>query len=321
VKVAAEKFGCSRQAIHKHLQRLIAEGAVTESGQTRSKEYHLAPLVSWQIDYDVKPGLAEDAIWRKDVAPSLGRLPENVMHIWQYGFTEMLNNVIDHSGASHVAISMRKTAASTTVEIYDNGIGIFKKIQAALDLSDERHAVFDLAKGKFTTDPDNHSGEGIFFSSRMFDKFVIVSGEVYFSHQFNEKEDWIVHNAASGGTLVQMVLHNHTARTTKKIFDQFTTGNDYGFTKTVVPVKLMHYGDDNLVSRSQAKRLLSRFDRFKVVVLDFSSVTSIGQAFADEVFRVFKSKHPEVEIVPTHVASEVKRMILRAVLLGASNDS
>ena len=112
-----------------------------------------------------------------------------------------------------------------------------------------------------------------------------------------------------------MVLHNHTARTLKKVFDKFTSDEDYGFTKTVVPVKLMQYGDDNLVSRSQAKRLLARFDRFKVVVLDFSGVATVGQSFADEVFRVFGLKHPEVELIPLHLSSAVKRMISRAKAL------
>jgi hypothetical protein len=234
----------------------------------------------------------------------------------------MFNNVIDHSGASDVIVRFKKTAAATIIEIGDDGIGIFKKIQAALSLLDERHAVLELAKGKFTTDPANHSGEGIFFSSRMFDEFDILSGEVYFSHEFDKKEDWILQrNTAVGGTLVHMELHNHTARTTKKVFDKFTSDEDYGFTKTVVPVKLMRYGDDNLVSRSQAKRLLARFDRFRVVVLDFSGVTSIGQSFADEVFRVFKAKHPGVELVPMHASSEVRRMISRAEALGASGNA
>lgn len=316
-RVAADKFACTRQAVHKHLQRLVADGSVVVSGQTRSKRYELAPLVGWSRQYELSDGLAEDAVWRTDVAPLLGKLPENVLGIWHYGFTEMFNNVIDHSGAKRVTLWLTKTAAGTTVDIYDDGVGIFKKIQGALDLVDERHAVLELAKGKFTTDPSNHSGEGIFFSSRMFDRFVIASGEVYFSHDFDEKEDWILQaSSASGGTLVRMTLHNHTARTLKKVFDKFTADEDYGFTKTVVPVKLMRYGDDNLVSRSQAKRLLSRFDRFKVVVLDFAGVASVGQAFADEVFRVFRAKHPGVEIVPLHASSEVKRMISRAEALG-----
>lgn len=322
VRLTAEKFGCSRQAVHKHLQRLIADGSVNEGGQTRNKSYSLAPLTSWNKQYQLSAGLAEDAVWREDISALLGKLPENVLSIWHYGFTEMFNNVIDHSGAGVVSIGLSKTAASTTITIYDDGVGIFKKIQAALSLLDERHAVLELAKGKFTTDPSNHSGEGIFFASRMFDEFVISSGEVYFSHQFDAKEDWILQSSsASGGTLVQMELHNHTARTTKKVFDKFTSDDDYGFTKTVVPVKLMRYGDDNLVSRSQARRLLARFDRFKTVVLDFSGVTSIGQAFADEIFRVFKNKNPGVEILPIRSSPEVKKMISRAGALDALGDA
>ncbi|WP_153161315.1 DUF4325 domain-containing protein [Zoogloea sp. 1C4] len=320
VRIAAEKFACSRQAVHKHLKRLVDEGAVVVSGNTRSKLYRLAPLLQWSHQYELTPSLTEDSVWRNDVAPRLEKLPRNVLNIWHYGFTEMLNNVIDHSDASDVLISVKKTAASTTVTIYDNGVGIFKKIRSALDLVDERHAVLELAKGKLTTDPANHSGEGIFFSSRMFDEFDILSGEVFFSHQFDKKEDWILQrNRPQEGTLVTMTLHNHTARTTKKVFDKFSSGEDYGFNKTVVPVRLMQYGDDNLVSRSQAKRLLSRIDRFKVVMLDFTGVTSIGQAFADEVFRVFSAKHPNIELTPINASSDVRRMISRAKSLAASS--
>lgn len=318
-RLTAEKFGCSRQAVHSHLRRLEADGAVVSSGRTRNKRYELAPLYNWSKTYKLSDGLAEGMVWSTDIAPLLSKLPENVLDIWHYGFTEIFNNVIDHSDAQLVCVAVTKTAAATTIDFFDEGVGIFKKIQAALSLADERHAVLELAKGKFTTDPANHSGEGIFFSSRMFDRFEISSGEVYFSHEF-DKEDWVLQaSSASGGTFVRMSLNNHTARTTSKVFAKFTLDDEFGFTKTVVPVKLMSYGDDNLISRSQAKRLLARFDRFKVVVLDFRGVAMIGQAFADEVFRVFKGRHPEVEIVDQHASPEVKRMISRAKVLDASN--
>ena len=116
-----------------------------------------------------------------------------------------------------------------------------------------------------------------------------------------------------------MELDNHTARTQNKVFEQFSSGDELGFHKTVVPVRLMQYGHDNLVSRSQAKRLLLRFERFKVVMLDFAEVAVIGQAFADEVFRVFDSMHPEVEIVAINTSVEVKRMIARVNATGSSN--
>ena len=96
----------------------------------------------------------------------------------------------------------------------------------------------------------------------------------------------------------------------KKVFDKFASeSGDYGFTKTVVPVRLARYGDDNLVSRSQARRLLARVDRFKLVVFDFDGVDAIGQAFADEIFRVFPALHPEVSVVAIKTSSPVKRMI------------
>jgi len=233
----------------------------------------------------------------------------------------MFNKAIDHSGGAIVSVSVKKTAASTEMQLYDDGIGIFRKIQSALELSDERHAVLELAKGKFTTDPSRHSGEGIFFSSRMFDEFVILSGGVYFSHQFDKPDDWVLQaSTTTSGTFIRMVLQNHTARTTTKVFDKFSSEDDYGFSKTEVPVRLTQYGDDNLVSRSQAKRLLTRFDRFKVVMLDFSGVSTIGQAFADEVFRVFGLQHPEVELLATHTNSEVRRMISRARALASQRE-
>lgn len=313
VKLASTKFSCTRQAVHQHLRRLVEEGSIEETGHTRNKAYRLAPLVTWEHRYPLDGAVGEDAVWRDAVAPTLGAMPANVLSIWQYGFTEMFNNAIDHSGGTAIFVRLRKTAATTTIEIFDNGVGIFRKIQQALGLLDERHAVLELAKGKFTTDPSRHSGEGIFFTSRMFDDFHVLSDGVFFSHAFAEPEDWI--SQPSGdvpGTLVSMTLHNHTSRTTKKVFDQFSTDDDYGFTKTVVPVRLATYGDDNLVSRSQAKRLLARIERFKVVVFDFSGVTFVGQAFADEVFRVFPASHPHVEVAAIHAGSEVKRMISRA---------
>jgi hypothetical protein len=72
------------------------------------------------------------------------------------------------------------------------------------------------------------------------------------------------------------------------------------------------YGDDNLVSRSQAKRLLARVDRFRTVVLDFAGVDAIGQAFADEVFRVHANQHPEATLVEVNATPPVMRMVNRA---------
>ncbi|MGH7824911.1 MAG: STAS-like domain-containing protein [Candidatus Binatia bacterium] len=313
-KVASDRFKITRQAVHKHLRRLISEKAIVEDGQTRNRSYKLAPLVEWSRVYFITPDLEEDVIWRKDIGPILGTQPQNILDLWQFGFTEMFNNAKDHSGGTTIFVRINKTAITTEMSVLDDGVGIFKKIQTSMNLLDERHAVLELSKGKLTTDPKHHSGEGIFFTSRIFDRFIILAGGVYFSHQFNLPEDWISEAKDSSGTFVKMTLNNHTARTTEKVFRQFASGgnNDFGFNKTVVPVALAQYGNDKLVSRSQAKRLLARVELFKTVLLDFTDVPSIGQAFADQVFRVFPQEHPNVALVPLHCNSAVKRMILRA---------
>jgi STAS-like domain of unknown function (DUF4325) len=76
-------------------------------------------------------------------------------------------------------------------------------------------------------------------------------------------------------------------------------------------VKLAQYGNDKLISRSQAKRVVARLELFKTILFDFTGVPTIGQAFADETFRVFANEHPELSIFPVHANSEVLRMITR----------
>ena len=124
--------------------------------------------------------------------------------------------------------------------------------------------------------------------------------------------DWIQEDSGfQQGTLIVMKLQNHSLRNEQEVFERFAD-EDHGFSKTVVPVRLAQYGDERLMSRSQAKRLLARFDRFKTVVLDFKGVESIGQAFADEVFRVFSLHYPEVLLMEINTGTSVQRMISRA---------
>lgn len=317
-KITAEHFKITRQAVNKHLQRLTAEHALAETGNTRNRAYRLAPLSEWKQTYKMSPTLAEDVVWTNDVRAALEPMSDNVLNIWHYAFTEMFNNAIDHSGGTEITVHIKKTATSTEMLLFDDGVGIFKKIQMAMNLLDERHAILELSKGKLTTDPKNHTGEGIFFTSRMVDSFDILSGGVYFGHEFKETEDWILEaEKLQKGTGVWMKINNHTSRTVRKIFDQYAGGENYGFNKTVVPVKLARYGEENLISRSQAKRLVSRLEQFKIVIFDFTGVTTIGQAFADEIFRVFAMQHPNIELHSMHANSQVKRMVERAKSGGA----
>ncbi len=312
ITITSETFAISRQAVHKHIRQLIDQKALIREGESKGTRYFLYPQSEWNATFVIADNLAEDVVWRNEIKQKIGQLSDNALSIWQYGFSEMFNNVIDHSEGTIVRVNINKTAYSTEMSILDNGIGIFTKIKNAMGLLDERHAVIELTKGKLTTDPMHHSGEGIFFSSRMFNEFSILSGEVFLSHTYDKEEDWILQNSNySNGTFITMKLRNNTARMIREIFNKYSDDN-YGFTKTVVPVRLAQYGNEQLISRSQAKRLLIRIDRFKTVLFNFKNVESIGQAFADEVFRVFARQYPNIEILPINANDAIMQMIRRA---------
>ena len=258
-------------------------------------------------------------MWTRDAAPLMHGLSKNVIDIAHHGLTEMVNNAIDHSEGDNVSVLVDRDEKRLAMLVTDDGIGIFRKITRALDLPDERLALLELSKGKLTTDPRRHSGEGIFFTSRMFDRFQIASYDLIFDHD-EAKGDDLLYDGDSGtirsGTTVLMEIAKDSSQTDTSVFEAFSSGpDDHAFAKTIVPVRLAKVGDDNLVSRSQAKRLLQRVDRFRIVVLDFEGVERIGQAFADEIFRVFANEHPNVELVAVHAQSEVQQMIRRAEVL------
>ena len=313
VALTAAAFSISRQAVNKHLLTLREQGAIVKEGNTRSAHYRLVPLDTQSFRYPLVHAPDEDRVWTEAIKPILVGLPDNVVSVWHYGFTEIFNNALDHSGGAEVVVKVTQTAASTEIMISDDGPGIFRKIQTAFGLLDERHAIFELAKGKLTTDPRNHTGEGIFFTSRMFGPFGILSGGLYFHHDQTSSEDVVMEReSAANGTSVFLTLSNRATLTAKQVFDEYTENEDYAFDKTVVPVNLARYGADELISRSQAKRLLARVDLFRRVVFDFRHIDMIGQAFADQIFRVFASEHPEMELLTVNTSEAVRQMIARA---------
>jgi anti-sigma regulatory factor (Ser/Thr protein kinase) len=315
VSQTCSKFNISRQSTNRYLKQLMAENVLEAIGATRQRKYNLKTILETEFCFFVTPGLNEDMVWRDNVRPLLANISKNILEICNYGVTEMINNVIDHSESKNVFVKIKLTAIDISISVYDSGIGIFNKIQKMLNLDDKRHAILELAKGKLTTDPSRHTGEGIFFTSRAFDYFSILSSDLYFSHT-EPYGDWLLEDSyqkGDPGTLINMKININSARTIKEVFDKYTTDDNYDFSRTHVPVNLARYGDENLVSRSQAKRLLLRFERFKEILLDFIGVQSIGPAFADEIFRVFWLQNPNIRLVWINTNQEVEKTIKRVM--------
>lgn len=311
----AQRFGISRVAANRYIQRLEIDGWIARSGPSTHPVFSPGYKRRLSHLYELR-GLEEHVAWERDFKPFFIFAP-NVQSIVNHGFTEMVNNAIDHSGGKSVFIWMSQSEADITIIVSDDGIGIFEKIARALDLPDMRQALFELSKGKLTTDPSKHSGEGVFFTSRMFDVFEISANDLKFNHSNNSPHDQLIEEVGfmweGRGTTVYMGISSASTRTASEVYAQYTDApEDFGFSKTVVPMKLARFGDEQLISRSQAKRLIARFDRFKIVILDFEGIQEIGQAFADELFRVYAGEHPEVELLPTNMTAQVERMWLRA---------
>jgi hypothetical protein len=183
------------------------------------------------------------------------------------------------------------------------------------NLKSELEAIQDILKGKTTTMPRSHSGEGIFFTSKVGDQFILDS----YGHRviFNNKiPDVFVQKASKikKGTKVIFKISTDSARHLSDVFKKYTnqdSESDYGFDKTEIRVKLYAVGGV-YVSRSQARRVLSGLGKFKIILFDFDKVPMVGQAFADEIYRVFRGKYPEIKIEETNMNEGVKFMIERA---------
>lgn len=310
----ADRLCVSRVAANKYIQRLEQEGWIARSGPSTHPFFGPGYKRSISRLYPLA-GLEEHVAWERDFKPYFS-LPPNIQTIASLGFTEMTNNAIDHSGGKSVFIWASQDEAALHITISDDGVGIFAKITHALGLPDMRLALLELAKGKLTTDPSRHTGEGVFFTSRMFDSFAISANGLHYAHDARFPQDLL--DAAPGvfaeGTAVFMRISLASLRTAAQVYAQFTKApEDYDFSKTIVPMRLAQLGGEQLLSRSQAKRLIARFDRFRTVMLDFTEVEEIGPAFADELFRVYGGSHPEVELVPQNMTEQVERMWLRAV--------
>ncbi|MBQ8381605.1 MAG: DUF4325 domain-containing protein [Clostridia bacterium] len=302
-KYVSQELGISPNTVHSYLTELQNNQIILKSKRdkyelvTKSYEYRLTRS-SGDLDHDT---YAYDTYLR----PLIKHLPDNIEQIWSYGMSEMVNNVIDHSQAETLTVIIRQNYLFTQVILIDNGIGIFQKIKDHFSLPNLDEAICELIKGKLTTDSENHSGEGIFFTSKMMDSFFILSDEKIFATTKYENDQVLDFPEPVGGTCVFMSLSNFTNRTAAEIFDLYS--NDDGvFFKTRIPIKNIF--DKAPISRSQAKRICNRLDQFKEVIVDFSETEWMGQGFAHQLFVVYAKAHPQTTIIPVNMNQNVENM-------------
>ncbi|MBO5081504.1 MAG: DUF4325 domain-containing protein [Lachnospiraceae bacterium] len=303
-KSVSEAFSVNQNTIHTYINELVDENIIRriKRGQYELvKDVHKFELKRENGDLDT-----DTYAYYHCLEEHISHFDENVQAIWSYTFSEMINNVMDHSAASDVEIIVEQDYLNTSVMIYDNGIGIFKKIKEHFKFPSLDEAICELFKGKLTTDSENHSGEGIFFSSKMMDDFFIVSsGKIFTNNKYDNSKIISIASEHIKGTCVIMSLSNYTHKKPHEVFDLYANV-DGGFIKTKIPMKNIF--DTSPVSRSQAKRVCNRLEKFKEVVIDFEGVQWIGQGFAHQLFVIFAREHMDIQIVPINMNEDITKM-------------
>ncbi len=305
----SESLELSRPTINRYRKECIDLNILKLRDEEKNK-YDLVQTF-YEFMLPIVSGDSEDLIFRKTIAPLLQNIKTKNEKIFQkinYCFTEMVNNIIDHSKSSKIEIYIIETYFDIFISINDFGIGIFKKLVKECDFRDEEEAIFQLSLGKLTTDKVNHTGEGIFFTSKIADYFCINSN----GHKYTRANDAQTFNFGieeqNFSTSVEMLFSKDSELTMKEVFDQFTD-DDMNFNKTIATVELATIYSKSLISRSEAKRIVMNFGNFKTVILDFKNVEYIGQGFADQMFRVYVNANPNVKLEYKNANDDVEKMI------------
>jgi anti-sigma regulatory factor (Ser/Thr protein kinase) len=304
----AELLGVSRQAAHRRLRRLAHEGSVVATGAGRSSRWEPARGRTGLHLRTV--GLAEDRVWDElgRRVPEISRLGVEARHIAAYAFTEMLNNAIEHSGSKTIDVSVEASAEGLSFLVVDRGVGAFETVRAKLGLESALDALGEISKGKTTTMPERHTGEGLFFTSKAVRRFVLEANRLAWVVDTDRGDFAAEPSPIRVGTRVRFVVPLRPKQTLGQLFAQYT--EQLEFSKTRAVVRLFTRGTE-FMSRSEARRLLSGLERFRVVVLDFDRVRSVGQGFCDEVFRVWAAAHSTIRLEVENATPTVAFMIDR----------
>jgi anti-sigma regulatory factor (Ser/Thr protein kinase) len=323
---ATEQTGLTRVAVSRRIKKLADAGYLQRHGAGTRQTYSLGDKRFWlrveSLEHIVRRG-GEMVVWEQHLAALLADLQANVKNLAYTAFTEMLNNALDHSNGQQVVMGVHVQGGQLQMLVGDDGEGIFRKIAKAADLFDPRLAILELAKGKYTTAPMGHSGMGIFVSSRMMDGFAIESCGLRFDpHEASAPLPvfgWMDAHAqlkpAPAQTVVRMAIALDSTRTGNDVYFKYFESSNVGdaepgeaFHTTEIPVRLAQLSSE-LVSRSQAKWVMNRATQFKTVILDFEGVVHVGQAFVDEVFRVFATAHPHIRLKTMGMSPEVAKLV------------
>ena len=310
-------FNISREAVRLHLKHLTEAKLLSAEGYGKARVYTslLHPTQSQVIEKALsteqlrKSG--EDEIYAQVIAPFIAcKTNKGLEARARHATTEILNNIIDHSQSQEVEIVASINQLELYIKIRDDGIGAFQTIKNHFKTANYYESLAEIAKGKRTIDPTRHAGEGIFFSSRMATLFLLTANGLTYSFK-SKDSDWAATRADSKiGTEVEFFFDLTDSRRPEEVFTEYTENFSFILkTPRLVSPYTIALPRGDFPSRSEARKILAGASEFKSIVVDFKNVDTIGQGFADEMFRVFRASHPEIEIEIINANEYIQRMI------------
>ena len=310
IKASIRKFGLSRQAILKHMHTLISEDRVVAYGKTRDRFYELIPLVNFSKTVDIKNSFFPDEILKKQILPNLNSVALNIYEICEFSIMALLSNALDHAQATKLHYKLYVSPNDVHFVLSDNGIGIFENLNNSLILEDIQVAAIEIAKGRITTDPQNHGGDELMTVIHLFDKVTIDSSGICLTY-YNKKNEWTVtRSSQQKGTRIHLEIKSNSRRTCQEIFRQIFDREN----KLVrIPVNLVRSDGEQVNSRIQAQSLLHNIKDLTEIEFDFKNIELIGPAFADELVRKTKEKNQLADIKWTNSTKMVDVLMSRAI--------
>ena len=149
-------FKSSRQYASKLISELVKEKKLIKIGSTISTFYTTKDYLS--KNPKLIPNIYSKTLKNKsleghkvfdDIEHNFSlfyKIPENIKSIFEYAFSEIFNNAIDHSKSKKINFLVKLDKNILSFIINDYGIGVFRNIMQKRNLKSEIEAIQDFLK-------------------------------------------------------------------------------------------------------------------------------------------------------------------------------
>lgn len=208
----AEVYGISRQAANRHLDLLVEDGLLEQSGRTRARVYRLRRTSSLSREIRVTPVLDPGRVWEDHIAALVAGDRPAVRDLCRGTFGELVRNAVRHADASWITVAFSCTARDIELAISDDGRGLFSTIAPRLGAASPRDTAETIARLARARSGDSPTARLVLLA-RNFESFSIRANGFVLAFD-GETASWSVEpdGSAAPGTRVALTQLRSPAR-------------------------------------------------------------------------------------------------------------